>query len=390
MMEEWRPVKGFEELYECSTLGNIRAKERFIVSSNGQQKHILPKLIKVYETGLITLHTSEGYTSRYARSLIADTFLNIPYGESITHLDRNYLNNAPSNLIRTSDYYTNDDEWRDVVGFEGLYQVSKHGQVRSLDRYTGQQVIKYCKGVLKEHDIDEHGYCVVSLYDSKHKPGYSRMVHVLVAQAFIDNPDPDHKDQVNHLDGDKQNNDVTNLEWCTAKENNEHARRTGLWVSTEENAEKMRYYAKLNNEKRMVPVRCIETGVEYPSYSEAGRAFNCGAIEIKISAEKHKAHKGYHFVKASEPDYDIHVSLDLPEEEWRDIPGYEGMYQISNQCRIKSLRREVACPQGSRAVPEKILSTSSGQITLNKQNKTEYFNVKKLYSYVFIGKLVEL
>ena len=385
MIEEWRPLKGYEGLYECSTLGNIRSKDRHIVDCTGKLQHLSSKLMKLSETGVVVLHTPQGYISRYARSLIAETFLNIPYGESITHLDRNYLNNAPSNLIRTRDYYVNDDEWRDVIGFEGIYQVSKHGQVRSLDRYTGQTTLKFCKGVLKEHDIDEHGYCVVSLYDAKHGPGYSRMVHVLVAQAFIDNPDPEHKTQVNHIDGNKENNDISNLEWVTAKENNEHARRTGLWVSTEENAERMRYYAKLHNEQRMIAVRCIETGVEYPSYSEAGRAFNCGASEIKNSVDTHKAHRGYHFVRANEADYSAHVDIDLPGECWKDIPRYEGKYQISNLSRIKSLERRAKCPQGIRTVPEKILSTKNGYAVLNDG---EQFNVRKLYRLLFLHEVI--
>lgn len=107
--------------------------------------------------------------------------------------------------------------WKDVVGFEGRYQVSNKGNVKSLRflSHNGEKLMK-----LSNH---HSGYLIVQL--GKH-PAKTYLVHQLVAQAFI--PPIEGKKIVNHIDGDKHNNCIDNLEWVTHKENAEHAIRTGL------------------------------------------------------------------------------------------------------------------------------------------------------------------
>ena len=99
--------------------------------------------------------------------------------------------------------------WRDIQGFEGLYEVSTKGRVRNIR--TGK-VLKYVIGGM--------GYPFVNLYKANSKPKHIK-VHRLVALAFIDNPD--NLPEVNHIDEDKRNNDISNLEWCTASENQKHS-----------------------------------------------------------------------------------------------------------------------------------------------------------------------
>lgn len=108
-----------------------------------------------------------------------------------------------------------EEIFKDIVGFEGKYQVSNFGNVKSLN-YQNTSKAKLLTPI-KHHC----GYLLVHLGTSKIK-----MVHTLVANAFI--PNPDNKKCVNHIDGNKQNNAVSNLEWVTYKENMEHAIRTGL------------------------------------------------------------------------------------------------------------------------------------------------------------------
>ena len=100
--------------------------------------------------------------------------------------------------------------WKDIDGYEGLYQVSNFGNVRSLDYGRTRQV-----KVLAPKRAG-YGYYGVNLYDENHIPT-THYIHRLVAQAFIANPD--NLPQVNHLDENKSNNTATNLKWCNSEEN---------------------------------------------------------------------------------------------------------------------------------------------------------------------------
>ena len=121
-------------------------------------------------------------------------------------------------------------EWRPIEGYEGLYEVSNTGQVRSFDRY-----VKYSNGRIHLHkgkvlspSIRYDGYLVVLLsYNGKHK---MFSVHRLVAEAFI--PNPDNLPQVNHKDEDKTNNSVENLEWCDNKYNMNYGTRKRRVIET--------------------------------------------------------------------------------------------------------------------------------------------------------------
>ena len=112
-----------------------------------------------------------------------------------------------------------NEEWRDVVGYEGRYQVSSMGRVKSLERKVtkgdGERTVK--ERFLKPN-VAYGGYLMVALYaDGKRK---MLKVHRLVCQAFHDNPD--NKSDVNHINEDKADNRACNLEWCTRRENINH------------------------------------------------------------------------------------------------------------------------------------------------------------------------
>jgi hypothetical protein len=103
-----------------------------------------------------------------------------------------------------------DMEWRDVVGFEGLYQVSSCGLVASLGNKTNHKL-----PILLKPNTDKDGYYYVTLKDNK--KGKTLKIHKLVATAFI--PNHSSMEVINHIDENRQNNYYTNLEWCSPDHN---------------------------------------------------------------------------------------------------------------------------------------------------------------------------
>lgn len=153
-----------------------------------------------------------------------------------------------------------EEIWKDIKGYEGKYQVSNYGNVKSLNYHrTGKEQ-------LKKPTLQTNGYFYVSLC----KPNKCFSIHRLVAEAFI--PNPDNLPCVNHKDEVKTNNHVDNLEWCTQKYNNEYGTRLKRFRETQ-----------LKNHKLSKKVYQYtldgELVKEFESISECGRnGFNQGNI----------------------------------------------------------------------------------------------------------------
>lgn len=116
--------------------------------------------------------------------------------------------------------------WKDIPGYEGRYQVSDMGRVRSLDRVVravskaGREYLRSVRGTVLRPGTSR-GYQIVNL-----SPGGTVAVHILVAQAFV--PNPNCLPEVNHIDGVKLNCTAGNLEWVTKSQNQLHAVKLGL------------------------------------------------------------------------------------------------------------------------------------------------------------------
>ena len=152
-------------------------------------------------------------------------------------------------------------EWRPISGYEGLYEVSSLGEIRSLN-YNRTGKTRTLKTCIKK------GYVVINL--SKNNVKKNHQVHRLVAQAFI--PNGENKTEVNHIDGNKENNTVDNLEWVNRSENMQHAYKNNLCesqrIASKQNIYKARevYVAKCSKQ-----VKCITTDTIYSSTRDAER-----------------------------------------------------------------------------------------------------------------------
>lgn len=175
-----------------------------------------------------------------------------------------------------------EEIWKDIESFEGLYKISNFGKIKSLERKVknGNNTFR----IQKEHlikltpNLERHGYVYCMLY--KDNKSYSRQVHRLVAKTFI--PNPNNLPQVNHIDGNKENNSINNLEWCTDIENKKHAWKTGL----------------TNAEHRKQKIKCIETGEVFESVVKCSEIMNLDRRSIFRQLKGERKHvKGYSFIR---------------------------------------------------------------------------------------------
>lgn len=168
--------------------------------------------------------------------------------------------------------------WKDIAGYEGVYQVSCLGRVKRID-CVPERLLKIGKGSY-QNNIDGTTYGVVVL--SLNGKTRTQNTHRLVAEAFI--PNPDNKREVNHIDGNKWNNRVDNLEWVSHQENITHATRI---------LHRNEYlgYGIVGHH-----VRCLETGEVFFSKREACRAKNIDRKDLyKHLKGEQPSTKGLHW-----------------------------------------------------------------------------------------------
>jgi hypothetical protein len=150
--------------------------------------------------------------------------------------------------------------WKDVVGYEGVYQVSDLGNVKSLDRID--YAVRKRNGRLLKLNPNSNGYLIVRLYlEGK---GNTRLVHKLVAEAFLNHIPCGHKLVVDHIDNDKLNNQLTNLQLINQRQNTSKDKRGGSskYVGVSFNKQSNKFVAHCMHNKKRIYLGYFKTELE--------------------------------------------------------------------------------------------------------------------------------
>lgn len=270
------------------------------------------------------------------------------------------------------------EEWKTVPEFED-YQVSNKGRVKCRKRIVnwGNSEKEQPERIVKQSQFagvsKYNTYLGVDITSSGKKKHYQ--THVLVLMCFKPNTSGQ-KLESNHIDGDNFNNCVDNLEWCSHSDNIFHS-----------------YKNKLDPKGK--PVIDTTTGKIYYSINEAARDLGVNADVLARSVKQDSLvnqlfgkYSKIRYLENQEDDEDDKVFLD---EVWRDVLGFEGVYQISNYGRVKRLSHTFIKFDGKSCVlKEKFLNIHSkenhppfGYVILKEGEQYKEFLVKKLLLQVF-------
>jgi hypothetical protein len=280
---EWKAVPEFHT-YEVSSAGDIRN-----VKTGKILKHAVPKLVPT-AAPCVSLVRESKIRVFEVRFIVACAFLGVDINArpkpKIEYIDGDKSNNCVANLRIKSSESLPGEEWRPIEGFEDSYAVSNLGRVKRLARVDVYKTKNRAKSttrpvselILKSTETDEY-YQVNLIYGEKSE---YRTVHRLVATAFI--PNPENLPQVNHINGNKHDNRVANLEWCSAQANVQHSIQTGL-----------RDLHQVGVDRSPKQLCCCELDMTFATIRQASRDLNIPEVYLGQCIKEGKECHGYHF-----------------------------------------------------------------------------------------------
>lgn len=270
MVEIWKDILGYEGYYQISNLGNVRSCNRQITDKYGNVRYRKGRPMKVtrgsYKCGAADLHAHGKNRTMPVDKLVAWAFMPGYSDQYLYHLDGDWTNNCIDNLTVEIPTIVHPDEedWKDIPGFP-YYRCSRDGRVKSLDKFINHKGV--CVRLIRGQELkyeginDEYYYVGLTKSDGTYTTAF---VHRLVACTYI--PNPDNLPQINHINGNKKDNRVENLEWVTPSQNIRHAFDNKLIVP---NLENLAYQNRL----RSIPVKNIQDGLYFSSIGEASRFY---------------------------------------------------------------------------------------------------------------------
>jgi len=229
--EIWKDIIGYEGLYQISNLGRVKSLERKLKTiginnfRNKKENFLKPHLSPKGEY-LVNI-CDKKYNIKL---LVANAFLAPPesHDSSIFYFDSDKKNNRADNLYWKSNKVENyqNEIWKDIIGYEGYYQISNFGRIKKMERMVYDQKGNYLRKdperLNKIHINKKRGnYYTTDLHLLGKRKTFQ--THRLLAIAFI--PNTENKKYVNHIDHNPMNNSLDNLEWVNQMENSCHAQK---------------------------------------------------------------------------------------------------------------------------------------------------------------------
>lgn len=297
MPEIWKDISDYEGLYQVSTLGNVKRVESVVSTSIGRTRKVsecykIPQYVPNSNYRYVTLYKLNKGKSFNISFLVAREFLDMfDVSKPIYHIDGDINNDKVENLTQKvpdsfdkhlglENFALLDGEiWKPVPNFEDFYEISNFGRILILAKYVnnpkGFLSIRRCKLATLRRTSLYSEYRTYKFLDSYSGYFEEWPIHRLVATLFVHNPDKIKNTYVNHKDCNKLNNNFSNLEWVTPKQNAEYASENGLllWSNT--------------GRKRTSSVLCLTDGEYFDSIADCAEHYN-----IKYANLQERLRKG--------------------------------------------------------------------------------------------------